>query len=389
MQTDDPLPRLAARFEAFAAHECPEEPLYIALCRIAARQPEVLELLLAAPETQQKPNLLLAAVQERLLADADADDGAAADPLAAYFASVGGSRAPDAELAPQFLRFVRQQAEPLRERIATGRTQTNEIGRCAVLWPALAAIAQRRGPAPLALFDFGCSAGLNLEVDRYRCRYESAQGAFEIGPAEPPASPLLSCRLLGAPPPAALWRTTWQLADRLGVDLAPVDLRDDAALRWLRACVWPSDTPRMRRLQQAAALARPARRELRASEDGLGELSAWLDRLPPGVTPVVFNSWVLAYFTPPALAAHTARLRALVQQRGLVWLSAEDAARTAAVTGQPPPAGVDALSAEARAEPGSHTWWALTEPGTSGPNSEPTTSLLARSHPHGRWLQWL
>lgn len=375
------LGRLASHFERFAAEGCPEEPVYVALCRTAAQQPEVLALLLGAPTTQRRANLLLAAVHERLLRDAD--EGAAPDPLAAYFASVGGARAVDGELAGHFMRFTLRHAAALRACMAVGRTQTNEIGRCAVLWPALAEIARRHRSARLALFDFGCSAGLNLEVDRYRYRYQGDAVVIEPGPAEP-ASPCMDCRLLGEPPPPSLWATPWKIVDRAGVDLAPVDVRDAAALRWLRACVWPSDTLRMQRLQAAAALAGPARRALHTSADGLGVLDAWLDRLPAGVVPVVFNSWVLAYFTPEALAAHAERLQRWVRQRGLVWLSAEDAPRTAAVTGQAPPADLP-LPAPTGTEPASVTWWALSEAAAGVPRS----TLLARSHPHGRWLQWL
>jgi len=376
------LSRLAGHFERFALEGCPEAPVYVALSQIAAQQPEVLALLLAAPETQQRANLLLAAVHERLLRDAD--EGRPPEPLAAWFASVGGDREVDAELAGHFLNFVRRHGAALRSSMAAGRTQTNEIGRCAVLWPALAAVAQRRGTARLALFDFGCSAGLNLEVDRYGYRYQGDGAGLERLAAEP-AAPTLDCRWIGAAPPRSLWSTPWQIEQRAGVDLAPVDLNDPAALRWLRACVWPSDTVRMQRLQQAAALAGPSRRALYRSDDGLHELATWLEQLPAGVTPVVFNSWVLAYFTPAALAAHGERLRDLLRVRDGFWLSAEDAPRTAAVTGQAPPADLPALPADSGTEPASVTWWALLEPG----RADGASTLLARSHPHGRWLHWL
>jgi hypothetical protein len=109
-------------------------------------------------------------------------------------------------------------------------------------------------------------------------------------------------------------------------------------------------------------------------------LAAWLGDLPPQVTPVLFNSWVLAYFTADELAAHTSRVQALVREHGLVWLSAEDGERLAATTGlRPEPA----RHPTARGTP---THWSVTwRDDAQGVRSR----LLARSHAHGEWLEWL
>ena len=53
---------------------------------------------------------------------------------------------------------------------ATRSTQTNEIGRCALLLPAFGLVAAEVGA--LAHLDVGTSAGLNLLLPRYRYRYE-------------------------------------------------------------------------------------------------------------------------------------------------------------------------------------------------------------------------
>jgi hypothetical protein len=41
----------------------------------------------------------------------------------------------------------------------------------------------------------------------------------------------------------------------LGLDLAPLDMRGEDAAMWLRACVWPSDRPRLLRLEHFRAAA--------------------------------------------------------------------------------------------------------------------------------------
>ncbi|MGM9487383.1 DUF2332 domain-containing protein [Ideonella sp. YS5] len=365
---------LAGPLRAFA-REHPRDSLYARLALVIAERPAVLELLQAAPPARRWPTLLFAALHDRLLALRDG--GAGLPALAAYYPSLGGSRQPDAALGSALEAFVAEQAEPLRETVATRTTQTNEVGRSAVLWPALAEIARSQGDRPLALFDFGCSAGLNLSVDAMHVAYRQADGSpwFDAGAADG-ESPVLVCRLLADPPPTSAWR----IACRMGVDRAPVALNDEPALRWLRACLWPGETARAERFERALALARAANHEVRAADDGLAVLAAWLRELPAGVTPVLFNSWVLAYFTADELAAHTRRVQALVREHGLVWLSAEDDERLAATTG---------LLAEPARHPTAHgtpTHWSVTWRDGS---EEVRSRLVARSHAHGEWLEWL
>lgn len=369
---DDLLPPLAEHLATFARGHT-SDPLYAHLAALVAERPAVLALLLAAPPTQRRSTLLLAAVHDRLLALHEA--GVALPALAAYYPSLGGSRAPDAGLAAALETFVEHEAPRLRETIAHRATQTNEVGRSAALWPALAEVARAHEARPLALFDFGCSAGLNLSVDAFRITYRDRAGAplFSVGPDDPKAT-ALGCRLLDATPP----RGAWRLAARLGVDRHPVSLDDAGALRWLRACLWPSERARATRFEQALHQARAARHPVQAADDGLAVLAGWLRELPASITPVLFNSWVLAYFTPAELATHTGRVHALIRERGLVWLSAEHAGCLHATTGlapPPAPAGV----------PDTPTWWSLGERDAAG---QVRHRLLACSHPHGDWLDW-
>ncbi|HET7792662.1 MAG TPA: DUF2332 domain-containing protein, partial [Rhizobacter sp.] len=241
-----------------------------------------------------------------------------------------------------------------------------EIGRCAVLWPALQAIAQRSGTDRLALLDLGCSAGLNLGVDVYRYG-EEAEAQDGI--------PVLPCRHVGPrhPPRAEL-----QIVQRLGIDPAPVDMHDEAAVRWLRACLWPSNLERLRRFDAAVALARRHGWPVRREPDCTAAIAPWLDSLPANVQPVLFNSWVLTYFERPALQRHIETVTSLVRERGLVWLSAEGTdLRIGPVT--PPPPFDDSIDARRG------SLWTL----CSRVDGEVRFELLARSHPHGRWMEWL
>ena len=371
---------LAKAFTHFAEREVTEDPLYQALCRHVAAQPALLALMQHAPPTQRVPNLLLAAVHERMLAGVP-------HALRDYFPTVGGARAPDAALPRVFDDFVAAQHAPLCALLATRRTQTNEIGRCAVLWPALCALVQRTGRTRLALLDFGCSAGLNLGVDGYRYGY----GDFTLGAADDAGAavgierPSIECHPVGQRSRQCLQDLAShapQLAERLGIDSAPVEVHDEAQVRWLRACLWPHDRARMERLNRAVVLARRRGIQVQHSDDCAAAIEPWLDGLPPDVLPVVFNSWVLHYFDPAARATHFHLMRELVQRRGVAWLSAEGA--HIELGAAPLAEGGDARVSDAELAGGT-LWWLTQREGAAG---TPASTLLARSHAHGRWLQW-
>lgn len=396
---------LAAEFERSGLHDFPDEPLYGVLMRLVARSAEWLALLDSAPATQRRSTLLLASLHHRLLCARQAGT-LAHEPLAAWFASVTPAPRPpmaDAALAQALHHMRLQHHAALRLDLATRRTQTNETGRCTVLRAALSALAARHGGAPLALFDLGCSAGLNLAVDSLAVHYTPAEAALAgLAPrsaAPTPPAQVLHALVLGPQAvPGAGQAQPFTLADRLGTDQAVVDVRDPDALRWLQACLWPSDALRRQRLDHAVAVFRAARggagHPLQQADDALALLPGWLARLPAGVVPVLFNSWVLAYFSAADLATHTQRVYALLRQHpALCWLSAEDGPRTQATTGlalpdEPLPglaAGPHAVLADSLAT--ICTYWSLSQAAPHDPASV-SAQLLARSHPHGHWLEW-
>lgn len=357
----------AALFRTFAAEDCPEDPLYQAVCRALAAQPGLLALMREAPPEQARPNLYLAALHRLVM---DAPETA----LGAYFPSVGGERAPDAELAGALAAFIRAREPALRELLRTRATQTNEMGRCAVLWPALQHLAQAGGRRRLALFDFGCSAGLNLGVDAYGYRYLDAHGAVALSiEADAADAPVTACRWTGPLPSRDL---RFELVQRQGVDLAPLQAGDETDARWLLACLWPHDHERRARLTAALSVARRQRWPVRGAADGLAVLEDWLDGLPPSVQPVLLNSWVLYYFHDTDRQRHRARVERLMAERGLWWLSAEALAHSDWPEGAPLPARPAGLSA------GSATLWQWRRAGQA-------PRALAWSHPHGRFAHWI
>lgn len=359
--------RPAALLRRFGREECALEPLYAALCDIASQDERALALLAEAPPEQRKANLLLAALHERVLAGA-------APGLAAYYPSAGGERAPDAALADALSTCLTSQWPALLQHLRHGATQTNEIGRCAVIWPALGAVAEATGRGQLALLDFGCSAGLNLGADQYALRYRDGTGRIhDVGAPRDGQRAEVETRWLGsAPPPAA---ASWRLARRDGVDPAPVDVDDPDRLRWLQACLWPHDAARLERLARAALQMQALPHTLRQADDCIAAIEPWLAELPAGVQPVLLTSWVLYYLNDADLVRLRATVDRLAQSHGLAWLCG-DLPRLSAQGAVPPepvlPPGEPATSL---------TLWTLWHA-----DGEQT---LAWSHPHGRWIRWL
>ncbi|WP_294192974.1 DUF2332 domain-containing protein [uncultured Sphingomonas sp.] len=197
-----------------------------------------------------------------------------------------------------------------------GPPQTNEVGRSAGLMTGLLHVAAHFG-ARMELLEIGSSAGLNLMIDRYRFDL----GGVEVGPLDPALA--LKPIWRGAPPPAV----SVAIERVRGVDIAPVDLRDDAHARRLQAYVWIEAVERQERLSRAIALRRASMVDLVQ-----GDAADWVEaRLaepqPAGVTRVLMHSVVWQYLPPEgrsrirdAMAAAGTRASA---ERPLAWVMME------------------------------------------------------------------
>ena len=366
---------LQQQFAAFAANAFQDDPLYRALAGVAARRPEWAGLLAATSVPQRIPLLWLAALQDRVLALVDAGER---PPLADYYASVGPARAPDAALEAHLGEFIERQREALVHAIATRTTQTNEIGRCAVLWPVLKQLVETTGRRRIALLDVGCSAGLNLGVDRWRYRYVDDGTGATLGTTPPerdPRAPEIACRVLAGTRPQA--KAVPEIVSRRGIDLHPIAVDDSAAVRWLRACLWPHDAERRERFDAAVAIARTQRWTLSATTDAAASIGHWLRGVPADALPVVFNSWVLRYFDADLLRRHVDAVLGEVRERGAVWISAEDP--TLSRTWWPD------MPEVATARLANATAWTVARPDGHGGVA---WQLAATSHAHGHWMQW-
>ena len=271
----------------------------------------------------------------------------------------------DADPGALFVDLCLHNRDALLELLATEQVNTNEVGRSAVIGPALTAVASRLH-APLGHLDVGCSAGLNLLCDRYRLDYGAA------GATGPEAAPVeIRCDVVAGSPPIAPALPT--ISARVGLDRTPLDVHDPEQSRWQLACVWP-DTGRLTRTRLALDEARRTPLELVRGDavDDVGELIAGL---PRDATAVVTTTWVVAYFSPEQRTGFRDALSAASQARPVAWISAEGNGV------------VDMIPSDAAPSDEHGVEWSVLglvtfREGRADPE------LLGYVHPHGSGLDW-
>lgn len=254
----------------------------------------------------------LAAVHELVLAG-DAPE------LARHYPSAGGR--PGDGLEAAFVAVVAAHEDGLRARTAAP-IQTNEVGRAAALVGGLLTVAGTG--LPVRLLEVGASAGLNLRLDRYR--YEGRSGAHG-----PPSSPVVFDHPWVDAEPRL--DAPLDVVERRGCDTAPLDPTDEDDRLRLRACLWPDQPHRRRRLDAAleAAAAVPAPV---ARADAVTWLGEELGRPAEGTVTVVVHSIVAQYLGEEGRE----RLRQVITAAGeeattgapVAWLRMEPATATEA-----------------------------------------------------------
>jgi hypothetical protein len=333
------------------AEDCRDySPLYDHLSLAIADDPDLQTLSTGGLPGQQAPNLIFAATHYLVLSGVG-------HPVAQYYPGVTPDAAPvDEGLYPAFRDFCLRYAEAIRPLVAARLVQTNEVGRSASLLPGYAHVSRLEGNRPLALIDFGCSAGLNLLFDRFGFEYQRPGGSsLRWGDAASPVQ--LRCELRGDGTPA-LQDGAPVAGWRVGVDLNPIDLTDPDALLWLRALVWPEHRERESTLVAAAGLMRDHPQRLIAG-DGVELLQGLIAQAPADHALVVYYSFVLHQLSPEA------------RRRFYSVLAEASRAR---------PVYVLSMGGYMQASKVELTTWR---------DGEHTRETLAECMAHGQWLRWL
>jgi hypothetical protein len=302
---------LAQIYRRFAEADHPDaSSLYKRVALALSESDEALRAIEAAPARKRYPSVILAALHDLALAGR-------APALAAAYAAANADADADANAAAgavidTLLRMTDAVAD-----IAVRRTvRADETGRYAVLYPAIAEAARRAGAKAVGLIDVGCSAGLNLNVDRVGITYSNGPSLGD------PSSPVqLRSRIAHDRPVPT--RAIPEVVARIGVDLDPIDVTDPDAARWLRACLPPDQPERIARLDAEMALAATAPPLLLSGAAAAELLPDAIARVPANALPVVTTTWALSRFSLETRHRFLCRLEEATAGRTVAWVSAE------------------------------------------------------------------
>lgn len=281
----------------------------------------------------------------------------------------------DGGFFPAFRSFCSRNIDQIMAVCRAHRYQMNEVARCTQLACGLVAAVGAR-EQPIALIDLGTGAGLALQLDHYRY----SLGNRSYGPADAAVDLVCTVRGSGHPPFLRLPA----IAERIGIDLDPVDLEDEEARKWLEACTPPEETA-LSRLAAAVEVARRHPPEIRQG-DLVEVLPEVLGGLPPGRSVVVVDSYTAVFLTEDRRLALIDALAEAGRHQPVTWLSLDPLVPLG-------PSGrhsVQGLSLPSQLVSDYQQQGVFAVLGARSFDDDAFEGrLLARSHPSGAWIEWL
>lgn len=271
-------------FTQFAENECQNSSrLYEVLANAIAEDKELLAVASQIPYEQPAPNLFFAAVNY-LLKDSN-------DSLRHYYPNYTKHAKSAEEAVHSFKIFVKKNQLQLSYLFATRLVQTNEVRRCAYLYPMLSEIFHKH-QQPLALIEIGTSAGLQLGIDHYQFSY----GEQTVG--NETSELILTSDNRGDALPESI-HFPMQVATRIGMDLRTMNVQEKEDLQWLEALIWPEHEERRQLLQKAASITRELPIQL-VDGDATKKLLRIAKNIPQKEMLVIFHTHVANQFTEEA-----------------------------------------------------------------------------------------
>jgi hypothetical protein len=246
-----------------------------------------------------------------------------------------------------------EHAEFLRRFVAEQGVQTNEVQRCWMLLPCFLELGRRTGFSTFDVLEFGPSAGLLLDWDRYHYGYEG-------GDWGDPEAPLELRGEERRPVPPELLTLRPLVGSRVGIDIDPVDVTNEEGALLLRSFVWADNVERLERLDRAIQVLRRHPPTL-VRGDFVELVPQYLERRRPDALTVVMQIAAAGYLDEER--------RKVLRQ---VYIEAGEQ-------------GPLALVGTTQPEDGRHDYYGLRITHWPGPESE----IVAHGDFHGAWLEWL
>ena len=305
----NPIKRLAALFKRFSTQAI-DSPLYNYLTLQIADDEEILKNI-PSDTTQPIPNLFLSAINYLLYQNPKSK-------LNKYYPNHSGQISLSENFYEEFKQFYFENKNQVHDIMQTRLVQTNEVRRCALLLPAVSIVATET-KSSIALIDVGTSSGLNLLMDHYRIEYSN--GSI-LGDTD--SKLLLDCKIKGQFPENIL---APKIETRIGIDLNPLNLKNDDEKMWAQSLIWPDQLSRIERLKQALHIFSNFEVDLRKGS-ALDLIVPVIEEIPKSQTVCVMHSFVLNQFSPEArLEFETllieASLNRDVWRISLEWLGTE------------------------------------------------------------------
>lgn len=318
-------------------------PLYTRLAQGIVEDRKLSRLAAHSQPSQPPPNMLFAAVQYLLAQDKDA-------PLRDFYAQFCEQPRSVEDAFPLFRAYCLDNSDRLIPIIATRRTQTNAIGRSQFL---TLAFQEASNGKPMSIIEVGCSAGLNLNWSRFG--YDFGDWG-RVGDEESPVQLMTAWRGEKRPIYRAELPT---VTGRVGIDVNPLDVRNENDVRWLDALIWPEHHARREQLRNAIIVAKQHPPTLQRGD--LFDLLPTAVRIAtPATQLIIFGSFVLYQLAVEQRKAFHLLLDEIAREREICWISAE--------------------------------WLGGASPQLTlarWKNGVRETKLLANVEAHGRWIEWV
>lgn len=230
--------RLSQWFQRFS-EQTSGSPMYQFLSIQVSQDLELINLAKETDSRQPAPNLFFAAVHFLLMQNPSEE-------LARYYPSIGGDFQASPLMFECFKDFCIKFSSQIGEILKSRLVQTNEVQRCALLFPAVSFVSQKSAQSKLALVDIGVSGGLNFLMDKAQIQYTDGR---TFGPSQ--ALLQIRCESKGNPIPLDRHAV---IIDRIGIDLNPINLLNEDERQWNLALIWPDQLERIERFKSAIQL---------------------------------------------------------------------------------------------------------------------------------------